>query len=222
MPLLGWLVGGAGAGVFVLLQRTAAPKSLTLGIALGASLVISRGLHERGFASLCDAFGGGWTREQVMRILGDARVGSYGVVGLVLLMLLEYRLLLNLSEQFLPWMIIAGHCLGRWSISLTMGAMEPAETPAPERPSRGDLLLAFAFVLPPLLVVGVHYPLLLTAIPLVLLISRAARKPMHAKTGGYVRAGLSTTFVTTRVAVYMLALIALKFPSPDGMFWKFF
>jgi adenosylcobinamide-GDP ribazoletransferase len=41
-------------------------------------------MHEDGLADLADGFGGGRTRERKLEIMRDSRIGSYGVIALVL------------------------------------------------------------------------------------------------------------------------------------------
>ncbi|MEM8736528.1 MAG: adenosylcobinamide-GDP ribazoletransferase, partial [Planctomycetota bacterium] len=38
--------------------------------------------HEDAFADTCDALGGGWTRERILEIMKDSRLGTYGTMGL--------------------------------------------------------------------------------------------------------------------------------------------
>jgi adenosylcobinamide-GDP ribazoletransferase len=64
-------------------------------------------------ADVCDAFGGGWSREQILTILKDSRLGTYGVVGLTLALGLKVALLASLpSGAFFP-AVMVGHTLSR-------------------------------------------------------------------------------------------------------------
>lgn len=80
-PLVGWIVGLVSAGLIVLLMPIlGAPLAILLSMA--ASCWLTGAFHEDGFADCCDGFGGGYTPEQMLRIMKDSRLGTYGVLGL--------------------------------------------------------------------------------------------------------------------------------------------
>ena len=94
-PVVGWL-----AGLFCFLAWYPAGRLWNPEIAalliLIAGVVFTGAFHEDGFADLCDGFGGGWTPEQILDIMKDSRVGTYGVLGLGLLMTLKWLALTDL------------------------------------------------------------------------------------------------------------------------------
>jgi len=63
-----------------------------IAVALSLALLIwlTGSFHEDGFADFCDGFGGGYQKEQILTIMVDSRIGTYGAVGLVLSLLLRY------------------------------------------------------------------------------------------------------------------------------------
>ena len=76
-PLVGLAVGAASAGVYLMLDPHF-PRLVTAALVLLFMVCLTGGLHEDGLADTADAFGGGWHREQVLTILRDSRIGSYG------------------------------------------------------------------------------------------------------------------------------------------------
>ena len=56
---------------------------LAVMVSLTLELRLTGAMHEDAVADCCDAFGGGWTRERVLEIMKDSRLGTYGVLGLV-------------------------------------------------------------------------------------------------------------------------------------------
>ncbi|MEM9987684.1 MAG: adenosylcobinamide-GDP ribazoletransferase, partial [Bacteroidota bacterium] len=87
-------------------------------LALVAGVLLTGAFHEDGFADVCDGFGGGWTKEQILNIMKDSRVGTYAVVGLVLLFGLKILTLLELLKLDLWFGIkamVLAHVLSRWS-----------------------------------------------------------------------------------------------------------
>src|SRR5690606_32733203 len=92
-PLVGWLGGGAGAGVFYAAARLLPPLGATPWIAavLAAvsTVMLTGAFHEDGLADLADGIGGAVSRERALEIMKDSRIGSYGACALVLAFLLR-------------------------------------------------------------------------------------------------------------------------------------
>jgi len=81
LPLIGWVVAGIAVLSFWCFQFIL-PTSVALLISMAATIYATGAFHEDGFADVCDAFGGGWDREQVLSIMKDSRIGTYGTVGI--------------------------------------------------------------------------------------------------------------------------------------------
>jgi adenosylcobinamide-GDP ribazoletransferase len=91
-PLVGAMLGAAGAGLF-LAARIVLPDSLAALIAVTFWTVISGVLHEDGLADVADAMRAGRTRERMLAILKDSRIGTYGAVAIVLTILARWQAL---------------------------------------------------------------------------------------------------------------------------------
>ena len=61
--------------------------------AIFVAVVITGGLHEDGLADVCDAIRAGRTRETILRILKDSRIGAYGAIAIVLSILVRWHAL---------------------------------------------------------------------------------------------------------------------------------
>ena len=113
-PVVGLIIG-LGASV---LQRIAAPHlshPLVALLVLTFLVLITSGLHENGLADTADGFGGGWNREQVLTILRDSRIGSFGALALVLSVLARFLLLSSLPVNRFTAFIVSAHVLCRWT-----------------------------------------------------------------------------------------------------------
>jgi len=88
-PLAGALVGLVGAATLIVGHAIRLPRLMVGVIALAATILATGALHEDGLADVADGFGGGATRERKLEILRDSRLGTYGVVALVLSLLLR-------------------------------------------------------------------------------------------------------------------------------------
>ncbi|MBI4552601.1 MAG: adenosylcobinamide-GDP ribazoletransferase [Candidatus Latescibacteria bacterium] len=114
-PLVGIVVGGGGA-LFYALLRPFLPATTCVLLVLIYSVLITNGFHEDGLADSLDGFGGGWTRQDMLTIMRDSRIGTFGTLGLVFLVLAKYNLLSMLERpQVWRWLIVA-HTASRWTV----------------------------------------------------------------------------------------------------------
>jgi adenosylcobinamide-GDP ribazoletransferase len=126
-PLIGAGLGLIGVAAIRLLALTKSgvtpPVAAILVVALGAGL--TGAMHLDGLADMADGFGGGRSREDVLRIMRDHAVGAYGAVALVLLILVKVAALTALLERSVaePYLIVAP-MLGQWA-SVPLGCFLP-------------------------------------------------------------------------------------------------
>lgn len=113
-PLVGLLIGSVAA-VFHQLLAPHLPRLATALLVIVFLAVITGCLHEDGLADTADGFGGGSNREQILVILKDSRIGSYGGVALTLSLLARILLLASVPLTHVPQYIIGAHVLCRWT-----------------------------------------------------------------------------------------------------------
>jgi adenosylcobinamide-GDP ribazoletransferase len=114
-PLVGVMVGASGALTFWLLLHLL-PQSAAVLCAIIFTSFITNGFHEDGLADTFDGFGAGWTREQALEIMRDSRLGTYGAMALIFLILGKYSFLSTLAPGHVwRWMIVA-HTASRWTV----------------------------------------------------------------------------------------------------------
>jgi len=113
-PLVG-LVVGSGAVLLQKLLMFHMGRPLVTLIVLIYLVLITGCLHEDGLADTADGFGGGRTKDQILAILKDSRIGSYGATALVLSLLARYLLLASLPLEHFAAYVISSHVLCRWS-----------------------------------------------------------------------------------------------------------
>lgn len=114
-PLVGIIVGAGTAGVYVLALRVVS-VSVAVAIALAFAAFITSGFHEDGLADTFDGLGGGWTKQRALEIMRDSRIGTYGALALIFLVLGKYTILTELRlEQTWRWLIVA-HAASRWTV----------------------------------------------------------------------------------------------------------
>ncbi len=112
-PLVGVLVGGLNVTIWWL-ARQVLPPAVSVGLMLAVSLLVTGAFHEDGFADACDGFGGGHTRERVLDIMKDSRIGAYGAIGIFMMLGLKWSTLTALPDAALPLLVVSGHMVSRW------------------------------------------------------------------------------------------------------------
>ncbi len=113
-PFVGLLVGAcAGAFDLLLSPHLSALAVATFVVAL--LVVLTGGFHEDALADTADGFGGGWNREQILAILRDSRIGSYGGIALVLSLIARVVLLSSLPRASVFPVLVTAHVLCRWT-----------------------------------------------------------------------------------------------------------
>src|SRR5215475_13855444 len=114
-PLVGVMVGAGAALTFWLLRHLLPHSAAVLG-AIIFTAFITNGFHEDGLADTFDGFGGGWTKEHALEIMRDSRLGTYGTMALIFLIVGKYSFLSNLAPvQVWRWLIVA-HTASRWTV----------------------------------------------------------------------------------------------------------
>jgi adenosylcobinamide-GDP ribazoletransferase len=131
-PFVG-LVIGAGAVLVQKLLISHVSRPLVALAVLTYLVLITGCLHEDGVADVADGFGGGWTKDQILLILKDSRIGSYGATALTLSLLARYLLLASLPIGHFAAYVISAQVLCRWS-SLPLSYFLP---PAREQGGQG-------------------------------------------------------------------------------------
>jgi adenosylcobinamide-GDP ribazoletransferase len=124
-PLVGLVIGG-GAALLQKLLLHHLPRPIVALVVLVFLVLITGGFHEDGLADTADGFGGGWNRDQILVILKDSRIGSYGATALTLSLLARYLLLMELPAEHFAAYVISAHVVSRWSSLLLSYVLPPA------------------------------------------------------------------------------------------------
>ncbi len=174
-PLMGWIVGALGVVTFWITQFIL-PTSLALILSMAATILATGAFHEDGFTDVCDGFGGGWTRDQIMTIMKDSRIGTYGTVGIVLLLSIKFFTLYeiqNVSNSLLLVTLFSGHAVSRFIASMFVQSHEYVQDPdkskirpiATLRLTPAENLYSSLFAVIPLLFFLPHWLLIFAIVP---------------------------------------------------------
>jgi adenosylcobinamide-GDP ribazoletransferase len=220
--LIGIIVGALGAASYVLSAKFL-PQTIAVFISMVSTIYLTGAFHEDGLADSADGLGGGWQREQILTIMQDSRLGTYGAVALFLMLLSKFQLLSALDSYFVPFVLIAGHALSRLSavyIMATLSYSKPAgkAKPLATQISTVDLVIANVFGLLPLfaiialLIVNNHaleisVKFVLMALIPVFLSWFWWRQKIHKWLGGYTGDTLGAAQQITELAFYLGVVI---------------
>lgn len=100
-PLIGWIVGGIAFAVYALFSLLFGVE-IAVVFSLIAGILTTGAFHEDGFADVFDGFGGGWTKDKILAIMKDSRIGAYGGIAIGLLLLLKILVLSKLLSKIAP------------------------------------------------------------------------------------------------------------------------
>lgn len=132
-PLVGSVVAAAAAAVY-LAASILWPAPVAALLSTAAGIYLTGAFHEDGFADTCDGFGGGLTRERVMEIMKDSRIGTYGAVGAGLLVALKVTLLALFAPAAAVAALFIAHPLSRLAASSLIWKLEYARDEGKAKP----------------------------------------------------------------------------------------
>jgi adenosylcobinamide-GDP ribazoletransferase len=126
-PLVGVLLGALLFGCAYLCRRlfSALPSAF---ICLAVWTLFTRGLHLDGLADTFDGLGGGADRSRRLAIMKDSRIGVFGVVALVIVLIGKFALLTELLGVYRIQELILIPVLGRWAMLVLIYVFPAAGT----------------------------------------------------------------------------------------------
>lgn len=209
-PLVGALVGAIGAAV-TLAAALLWPVSIAVILGMVATLLVTGAFHEDGLADSIDGFGGGWTREQVLAIMKDSRVGSHGAMGIALVLLLKFESLASLAADDVSMVaaaLVAGHAVSRLAATTLMFTLDYARDdasskskPLATRMGPAELAIATLFGLAPCLLLPPGPAAI--GLALVALVTLLCARYFVRRIGGYTGDCLGATQQLTELAFYL-------------------
>jgi adenosylcobinamide-GDP ribazoletransferase len=112
-PLVGIIVGSIGAIVFYGASFIFSVE-ISVILSMFSTIYVTGAFHEDGFADVCDGFGGGWIKDKILLIMKDSRLGTYGTIGLLLILSIKFAALREMEMYYIPFLLISGHALSRF------------------------------------------------------------------------------------------------------------
>lgn len=114
-PIVGLLLGGILVLVnwgFSIILAPLVADALTIIVLV----ILTGALHIDGFVDTIDGISGGKTKEEILRIMRDSRVGAFGLVGVVSLIMLKLVLLHEMPLEIKRGALLLFPVMGRWAM----------------------------------------------------------------------------------------------------------
>ncbi len=214
-PAVGIVVGAVTAAVYAL-SAWLWPHVVAVLASTIAGIYLTGAFHEDGFADTCDGLGGGMTRQRVLEIMVDSRIGAYGAIGILLLLAMKCTTLACLPPQMVIAALLLGHPLSRlastaliWRLDYAKG--EGKAKPLAQHMSNAEFFIAASTVLLPAIVLcfagRLPWPALAAGIAAVALVALWLARKFVRRIGGYTGDCLGAVQQVTE-AVWYLALLA--------------
>jgi adenosylcobinamide-GDP ribazoletransferase len=217
-PGVGLLVGAA-AGAACWAAAGLWPPLVAALAATAFGIILTGAFHEDGLADACDGLGGGTTRERALEIMRDSRIGTYGAIGLVLVLGAKVTALAAIAEvapAAAALALVAGHCAGRASSVVVIATGRYVREHGTGKPvadgmGAGGLAFALATGAAGMGLLGLVVPAVAVAGALLgLALGHAAMRQWYARRiGGYTGDCLGATQQTSEVGLYLGLLACL-------------
>jgi adenosylcobinamide-GDP ribazoletransferase len=207
-PIVGFVVALGAIGLRRILSGHLPPPVVVV-LVLSYLVLITGAFHEDGLADAADGFGGGWSKEKILQIMRDSRIGSFGALAIGLSLLARYSVLSSLRFDKFSTYIIVAHVLCRWTTLPLSFLMPPART---EGQGGGVALRTsvLSLTLGTLITLVICYPLMHLAlwIPFAAALAVTVLTALYyqSQIGGVTGDCLGATNQLTEIAVYLCGI----------------
>ncbi|MGF6768947.1 adenosylcobinamide-GDP ribazoletransferase [Paraburkholderia sp. GAS199] len=213
-PLVGLLIGGLSALVYLAALHVF-PAGVAVLLSMAASLLVTGAFHEDGLADCVDAFGGAYTREDVLRIMHDSRIGAFGAIALVIALALKWQMLAALPPTRAAALMIAAHAASRtaaisYLVTLDYVRAEGKARPVAQRLGNRAFVCTLVSGLPWLLwpngFASPDWRFAGTALAVLMVLRYAAGRYFVRRIGGYTGDCLGFAQQIFELSIYMVGL----------------
>jgi adenosylcobinamide-GDP ribazoletransferase len=214
-PLVGILIGLIASLSFMLASFIFS-KEISILISILLTVIITGGFHEDGFTDFIDGIGGGYTKEKIILIMKDSRIGAFGAMAIFFMFSFKFFLIKDIPEKLIPFALVLANSISRLnSISILMSLNYLSEDgkskPLATRMSLSDFILCFVFgVLPVFLFFNLY---ILILFPILIFCRYLFILYLKKNIGGYTGDTLGAFQVISEILVYFSLIGLLK--------WKF-
>lgn len=223
-PFIGWIVGGVSFAVYALFSLLF-DVEIAVVFSLIAGILTTGAFHEDGFADVFDGFGGGWTKDKILAIMKDSRIGAYGGVAIGLLLVLKILVMSKLLTKIAPTdylticlIFVSYHAMARLTAINIVFNSEYAredETSKAKPIAKGyafvEIIGAYIFGLIPLAILSFRNPLFLVVLLPLLLLYWKSNRYFTKWLGGYTGDCLGAVEQFAEIVVLLTYLALWKY-----------
>ncbi len=130
-PLVGGVLAALAGAAGLLATALNLPAPLAAAVALSTLMLLTGALHEDGLADTADGLWGGATPERRLEIMKDSRIGTYGMLALLLVVLLRWSALAALAGAgggALPAAMVVAGAVSRALMAAAMAGLANARS----------------------------------------------------------------------------------------------
>jgi len=214
-PFVGIMVGAIGGTIYWAAQHIL-PVSVSVLLCMITTILITGAFHEDAISDFCDGFGGGYSQEQILNIMKDSRIGTYGAIGLIMVLLSRYVLLSNIETAKFLAVIIAGNALSRLNAVFVIFSSEYVRNdetskskPVGEKHGIFTLMLAIVFGLIPMIFIPfISTIIIISALIVTFLVFRCY---IIKILGGYTGDVLGAIQQISELVFYLFFIVSIHF-----------
>ncbi|MET3193740.1 adenosylcobinamide-GDP ribazoletransferase [Bacillus sp. OAE603] len=124
LPLVGIMFGCLIGGLFMLLQLLNIENQISAFFIIIFYIFLTGGLHLDGVADTCDGIFSHRSKERILEIMKDSRIGTFGVVSLIVLLLGDWIFLSKSTVFVIIVFPIIGRKIALWTCRMSTYARE--------------------------------------------------------------------------------------------------
>jgi len=114
-PLVGGIIGIILFFIYFLVSNCCSLEVTSI-LVLGGWICVTGALHIDGLADTIDGLSGGQSKKEILTIMKDAHIGAKGVIGIILVMMIKFFLIIQVTSSLRPQTLIYAPILGRWAM----------------------------------------------------------------------------------------------------------
>ncbi len=125
-PVVGFILGLIYALIAYVTLRFLPPTLAAL-LVLCSMVALTGGFHLDGLTDTFDGLALGKSREEILRIMKESTIGTFGVLALVMIILLKWVALWELLKRGLYYPLFVAPAWGRWALVCLAATGKPAK-----------------------------------------------------------------------------------------------
>ena len=150
-PLVGAAIGALSALVWFVAQFAGLGSPLAAGLAIAFQILFTGAIHEDGLADFADGLGARGGPEAALAVMRDSRIGTYGVIALMLIVGLRWGGVARLALHSVLAGLVCSALLGKIATVALVSVLSPVRTDglgsAVANPPLRAVVAAFALAL---------------------------------------------------------------------------